>query len=303
MDLARLADLLQDASPWVVLAITVIAVIYRVLSHRERLRGRSELQALIEQLDKMSRDAAGVRAICDETREMLSLQDGGQTRSLLEKIAQELVNLNAASGVVITMENAKLIIGYQWNWCREETVRLLVNSIDNNHFIGNESITTRRIFRAWKQASQNAKASVDKFSGIRYPYKSLFDNHIQLVWETLWGWAIPLYHGDFQERDVAIEDLRGRARLLCEDVLDGYYKAVEDIDEGTLYAATDSSVLIKEGYPVGSEGYEQLVKKMGKKLKNYEKHGSDDGGSGGYSTVETKEAVRERHRRECDSTG
>src|SRR6056297_2585515 len=161
-ELTDILRVLKDASPWVVLAGTVVVSLRMWLSHREH----SDENSMAAQT--LSACTAG-RSLVEEVKSMIvaDRETTGESLKLLRKIAQELVNLNASQpGKLVSIENSKLMIQYQWSWCRDETARVICASIESNNFRGSESIVVRRVHRAWKQAAKNAAESLEKIQGL-----------------------------------------------------------------------------------------------------------------------------------------
>lgn len=298
MNYVEILSALRDLSPFALVVIGLLAGFGMWLRHRERTQERTEHAQLLD----LAKDA---HESLDTVQSMLtssiakSEEVTRQELQLLGKIAQELVNLNAsAPGSVISTENAKHIISYQWNWCRDETIRLLLNSIENNHFRQNESLVARKVMRAWQQAAGSAKESVRNLSGLQYPYEQLFEEHIELVWTRAWAWALPLYHGEFRDKQQAMEDLRERIKSLFADILHNYYQLVEDIDNGTLYAdpaVGDASRFDRTASEIqlGVDQQLSVVDDMARALREYQ-HGS---GSGGYDVQSARAEMEERYMR------
>ena len=290
MDLSNFLPLLQSFSPWLAAALLALSML---LHHFRKSREQTQAQQALD--------------ACLEVRSMLTLHDSQATlktenhdkacarqTSILEKIAQELVNLNAAQpGRVVSNENAKLIIRYQWNWCRDETARLIANSVVNNHFSGNEALVSRRLLKAWKQAAKESSDSVDRIEGMRYPHKPLFERHIVPLWKLIWEWALPLYHRDCQNLSLAVEDLQDRVRTLFDDAIRLYFIEVEDIDHGALYSRPSSSTATpvtgsrsEPGVKINEEEW-TFANSMGEQLKSY-KAGL---GSGNYDSVAVRQVL------------
>ena len=243
MDVAQLAEVLTQASPWAVLAITTIVIVRMTFQYLENRGKTDELGAIKAAAEGAEKHSDAARASAEESKAMLTsalaVSDVAQRDmlGLLRKMTQELINLNANQpGSKISTENSKVIIETQWAWCRDESARLLINSIRNNHFKGSEGLVARKVRRAWQIAAKNAKQSVSRFSGLSYPYEELFDEHIQSVWRHAWIWAVPLYHRDAVDMESSLADLHDRVRSLFDSLLIAFFRNVEDIDKGILYA-------------------------------------------------------------------
>lgn len=296
MDIAQLAEILTNASPWAVLAITIIVVVHLTFRYLEGKRKQSEIGQLHEEMREAHKMLTGLTTASDLTQQ--------ETVGFLRKIAQELVNLNANQpGSRISNENAKMIIENQWAWCRDETARLLVNSILNNNFRGSETLVARKVQRAWHIAAKNSKQSLDRLSGMNYPFEPLFDQHIQIVWERSWEWAIPLYHRDTPNLDEAVRDLQERVRGVFDDVLRAYFRHVEDIDKGALYALpetpADGSPAVRTASEAGLRvpfGFD-MIEVMSAQLADY-KMGT---GSGPQRVVDVNGEVERRMQRGRDA--
>jgi len=299
MDFVEVLAALKDASPWLVLACAGLGALYMVLQHRRKMRERSPV-------DEVRDIAVAIHDQCEESAEMLathiassaeSEKVADQQTSLLSKIAHELMSMNASvAGRVVNMDNAKAIIAAQWNTCRNETIRLIVNSLRNNHFTGNEKLVTRKVYRAWRQASKSARSVIDILTGFEYPYRELFDKQIMTAWECIWGWALPIYYDSVSSREDAISDLEGRARMLFDDILTNYSTFIEDIDEGAIYAPHEesSSDIRQRSEPmiVVDGDLAEFSQAMIVSMEDWEPGKS----SGGYDASQIRDAVERQYK-------
>lgn len=268
MDSFSIADVFMNASPFVVLVAAIVYIVRLVFSF---LAQRNEDNRLRRIEDQVSGDHSVLIQHTIESNQASSAMEKlleSQT-ALLCKIAQELVSLNAATtGSVISIDNAKNIIHYQWNWCRDETARLICNSIQNNHFRNRESIVARRVYAAWRKASITALHSVERFEGLRYPYRRLYLVHAPILWDIIWGWAVPLYHRRNEQGTIdadAAADLHERIVRLFDQAIAYYFELVEDIDTGELY---NDSGQADPPLPGVSEG-EECTTEMADLLRDY----------------------------------
>jgi hypothetical protein len=161
-----------------------------------------------------------------------------QELEIFKQILRQLISLNATATDGISTDNAKLIVQYQWNWCRNETSRVIQNSIRNNHFRGDEERVARSVFRAWHRAAVESLSSVMRLRGVTYPYQALYTHHITLIWELVWGWAISVYYtssGSKSELEASLKDLDGLISSLFDHIFETHIDLVEDVDAGALY--------------------------------------------------------------------
>jgi len=187
-----------------------------------------------------------------------------QQTAVLREIHKQLVSLNAGmNGTMINQDNAKLIIGYQWNWCRDETVRVVVRSIKDNHFKGNETVVARNVYRGWHKAAKDALASLQKLDGLKYPYNPLFVRHADYIWSCVWDWAVPLYYDKrLNTFDARLADLADRVTGLFDLIHNTHVDVVEDVAVGALYCDTHptASALLTD---------DAVAIRMGNKLLSY----------------------------------
>lgn len=267
MNDSTLVDVMTNASPFAVAVVAVVYIIHMVFAFI-RQRSKDNSLSRIEQRLAEDHDML-LEHVADSQHSSRSMEKLAESQTtLLTKIAQELVSLNAATtGSVISIDNAKNIIHYQWNWCRDETARLICNSIQNNHFRGRESIVARRVYSAWRKASITALQSVDRFEGLSYPYRRLYLIHAPLVWDVIWSWAVPLYHQRFERGSPDTEELADLYERICrlfDQAIAYYFELVEDIDTGELYNDTREDPPM----PVVSED-DAYTARMSEALRDY----------------------------------
>jgi len=247
----NLLTILQTVSPWVAALMIVAYIFDRVLKY---LSSRDEVTTL----GKLSSAIAVVGTKVDTvTSSQSRFRDAltniehernrvvGEQRQLFDRMAiatermvKELISLKALQGTAtMASEEAKLLIEYQWAWCREEITRIITSSIDNNHFRGSEERVTRIVQRAWASASASAQESISRFTSLKYPYSPLFEVILPMLLERIWKQAVPIYHADRSNRAYApqLEDLRDQGKELFETALSEYFRSVEDVESGPLY--------------------------------------------------------------------
>jgi hypothetical protein len=260
MDFAALLPLLRDLSPYVAVVLLLCGVggyfIYRKFNLKEKFLDYRkskestasevvEKQAQLTILTKVTEIDTKVNSFSSSFTSQLDKQNEfiNKNTEILGSIHRELIRLNAAQpGKTIGHENAKKIILYQWNWCRDETSRLLINSIINNHYHGNENETARKVLGAWKDAARDAYRSITSLDGISYPVEPLFKEQIRHIWTKIWELAVPVYHrysGRAIEGRPAFEELSAKINEIFDQVYDVYTAEVEDIDNGLLYRPSD----------------------------------------------------------------
>lgn len=262
----KIWSFLNTASPITSFLFTVIIIVWLCLRFWSQRGARSVSGCLSDLKAMLAAHIGTTDAIFQDFRGRSSSE-----LSLLEKIAQELVRMNAKSGEHISPENAKRIITYQWNWCKDQTAQLMVNSIENNNFYGNEAVVVRKLRRAWKQVANDSQSSIKCMSGLTYPYEPLYTTHIPLIWERVFHWAIPLYHRQGMDKKSfkdRLSDLTARIQALFDHVLYTYFRMTEDVQSGALYDRDDprrSSGIV----PAGEDTAEDA---MIASLRDYDSH-------------------------------
>jgi len=251
MDLAQLTELIKSLSPFVAVLVLIGALVYRWFEYREkRAAAQDEKEAasqekeardnLLEVLRLSRQNADGL----DHMKGLFSTHNESanqrfqQELEIFKQILRQLISLNATATDGISPDNAKLIVQYQWNWCRSETSRIIQNSIRNNHFRGDEERVARSVYRAWHRAASDAMESVRRLKGVTYPYQAFYTHHIAMVWDIVWRWAIPVYYSsrrNSEDFDEALRDLDGLIVTLFDQVFDIHVDLVEDVDVGLLY--------------------------------------------------------------------
>jgi hypothetical protein len=251
MDLNQLTEGLKSLSPFVAVLVLIGALAFRWFDYREKKLTSGEEA---EKERRSQEDHDNILALCDIGRQTTSkqsdmeklLRDHGEAADLrfqqemevFKQILRQLISLNASSTGGLSMDNAKLIVQYQWNWCRDETSRVIQNSIRNNHFRGDEERVARSVYRAWNHAANDSLTSVGRLRGVTYPYQGLYAHHVALIWDLVWEWAIPVYHTSRKNEEAfedALRDLDGVIRSLFDQVFATHVMLVEDVDAGVLY--------------------------------------------------------------------
>lgn len=231
---ASIWQVFEGASPYVVITFAVLTLIYMFLKHREKMKTGC-LETKIDKIDDM--------LVEHVTLTKDSLNKAKREVDLLEKMCQELVRLGAfLSGEYISTDNSKRIINYQWNWCRDQTGRVIQNSLEHNHFMSHEDLVVRRVRRAWHKISEESRESVKRFTGLKYPFESLYDVHLPMIWERIWEWAVPMYHAMNPRGPGSVEqyqDLQDRITTLFNSVIETYFDMMEDVNAGQFYEPED----------------------------------------------------------------
>lgn len=300
--LDTILDFLVNASPLVGLIGAIVVLVFAFFKHREtmrQLRGFSDMQSLMSEVKSMLSTHV---AISDNR--MSTLHGSAQAEiDCLREIHKELIKLTSLQNDgFVTTSDAKLMIHYQWSWCRDETARLICNSIKNNNFRKNEELIARKVQRAWKKAADNSRQSLKNLKGLKYPFDMLFERHICMLWEYAWNWAIPLYHRDLGSAtlDEALSDLNARIYALFDDTIEAYFESIEDIDSGSLYKTEE---LRSSGEFVYSEDDITPTAKMAADLRHYERGSSTDSADQGTSTRINVRAEMERRTTHLDRSG
>ncbi len=293
---------IANLSPYVATVAGTVVTILGILWYRNKRYESREKTAAQSQLDAIQEGTVGtgtriaqvdtkiinvenkVEALHSTLSHHVKNEDYARDEQtvVLREIHKQLVGLNAGlTGSVINQENAKLIISYQWNWCRDETIRVALRSIKDNHFRGNEAVVARNVYRGWNKASKDALDSLQKIQGIKYPYGTLFLRHIDFIGANIWNWCVPLYYekraGNFDDK---LTDLASRITALFDLVHSIHIDVAEDVAFGALY---------REEHPVKAEVIfdEATATRMGERLRNY---ASDEDSS--LVRVHTPESVR-----------
>lgn len=243
-----LLDHVKDVSPWVASIMIVAFIIDRVLKYLET-RGKKDigtsLEGLSVRVQTMSDSQSRFRDAINQqhlARVEEALKQQGLFQTLIfstDRVVKELIALKAMQGAqAMSMEEAKLLIEYQWAWCRGEVIRVVLNSVENNHFRGNEDRVARSVQRAWKVGVQNAQVSLSRFSSLQYAYTPLFDVVLPVILDKIWKLAVPLYHASAMSGDYIsrMEDFQASTVEIFNNGLDEYFRGVEDVDTGPMYA-------------------------------------------------------------------
>jgi len=266
-----------NLSPYVATVAGTVVVILGGLWYRSKRLESRERTAAQSQLDVIQESATGTStrlAKVDEKVESLhsslarhvTNEDASRDEQtvVLREIHKQLVGLNAGlTGSVINQDNAKLIISYQWNWCRDETIRVAIRSIRDNHFRGNEPVVARNVYRGWNKAAKDALNSLQKIDGIKYPYGPLFLQHVNYVWSNIWNWCVPLYYDKRTAAfDDKLSDLSSRMSALFDLVHNVHIDVAEDVAFGALYC---------DDHPVNSDVQfdESVALRMGSRLRDF----------------------------------
>ncbi len=288
-DLDSFLDFLENATPLAGFIGALIVLAFAFFKHREtmrQLRGFSDVRSEIGDLKVML--TAHVKV--SETR---ADSDKAQVECLRE-IHKELIKLNSIQeDGFVTTSDAKLMIAYQWSWCRDETARLICNSVSNNNFRKNEELIARKVQRAWKKAAENSRQSLLNLKSLKYPFDVLYERHICMIWEYCWKWAIPLYHRDLGavSLEEALSDLRDRILCLFDDTLEAYFESIEDIDSGQLYKPEEVRGSGEFRY---SDDDITPTAKMANDLKKYKKGSATESSDGESDRVDVRDEMKKR---------
>lgn len=262
MGLEDIGEIISKVSPWVALGCLSAWCFAKYLDHRKSIREGSDILGYTRGLATLTREIQGVGVNQLQTHSLLTQHaetdhnDQNATQGILKELVgitrtqaigqqqllKEIVRMNAslAGDKEVSTENAKLLIEQQWAWCRSETQRIVVNSVTNNNFVGDEERVTRSVQRAWRFAGNQSKESLTKFGGLNYPFTRLFEESLPLVWERVWKLAVPLYHRHHADHTSKafledIGELAAQVKEWFDTSLDEHFRAVEDIDTGEIY--------------------------------------------------------------------
>lgn len=251
MDLAQLAEVMKSLPPYLATLIFIGFLVYMWRDYREKTSAKAA-EAEAERVRQEDHDnLLAVARLAQDTAQGQKTVQGmliahgestdqrfQQELEIFKQILRQLISLNATATDGISTDNAKLIVQYQWNWCRNETSRVIQNSIRNNHFHGDEERVARSVFRAWHRAAVESLSSVMRLRGVTYPYQALYTHHITLIWELVWEWAITVYYtsrNNKPELEDSLKDLDGLVSSVFDQVFETHVELVEDVDAGILY--------------------------------------------------------------------
>jgi len=254
-ELVTIVEAIKGYSPVALLLILIVVVIFRWFASKDKETEAQAEKHLAQQIDTAVSNTVALQAVVSKSVEgqknmigvLSSLSEANDIRfaqevSVLQQIHRQLVTLNAVTASAVSPANAKVIIEQNWNWCRDETARVITGSIRNNHFKGNEERVARSVYKALLKACTDSMAGITKIEGIKYPYHHLFTHHIKLIWEMLWDWSLPVYHGSHDAQlDASLKDLTERIVAIFDQVLILHIEIVEDIDSGLYYDETQST--------------------------------------------------------------
>lgn len=251
MDLAQASEAVKSLSPYALTLVLLGAIIYRWFDYREKKDASDSDKAEEARKQELHDNLLAVLALCRQTaagqntvQTLLSEHNDSadirfqQEVEIFKQILRQLISLNATATDGISSDNAKLIVQYQWNWCRNETSRVIQNSIRNNHFRGDEERVARSVFRAWHRVAVDSLSSVMRLRGITYPYQTLYTHHVAMAWERVWEWAVAVYYTprkNDEDLEAALKDLDGLITSLFDQIFETHISLVEDVDAGILY--------------------------------------------------------------------
>jgi len=333
-EIKGILEMLKGASPWLVVTGGAVMVVWLWFKHKKDTREETEAGKLASQLRAVNTKTEEVKDMvalleprintiesrvldtCDQFRQHYADTDAHnrdftakltesndrfkEMITVLKKMHQELVGLNSSQpGKVINPENARLIIQYQWNWCRDECIRLLRTSIERNGIKSREDVVALRIFKAWKVAAKRAADSLTRFQGLQYQFTSLFDTYLGAAWQQCWAMALPLYHrvgiSNEEQLEGALGYLDEQARVCFERILEDYFFKAEDLDNGSVYGGKRAT---SDEIPPVPESELKLLAFMSDSLRNF------DPGSEHDSSIEHLKHIihveLERRKKETD---
>lgn len=320
MDLAQLAEMLKSLSPYIATLVLIGALVYRWFDYREKKDVADGEQAAEVQRQEDHDNLLEVVRLSKETAEgqkhvqtlFAAHNDSADLRfqqevDIFKQILRQLIALNATATDGISTDNAKLIVQYQWNWCRNETSRVIQNSIRNNHFRGEEDRVARSVFRAWHRAAADSLSSVTRLKGVTYPYQSLYTHHITMAWDRSWEWAVAVYYSAHARRtetelEAALKDLDVMITSLFDQIFDTHVSIVEDVDIGVLY--DDGS---RDSRPVTVPNDITRPTEMALKLASYKPRNNAGDTTSHFLTPAAlrdwmKKAIAERHAKPYQKT-
>jgi len=271
-DIERLILLLKDASPWVVLSGAVLLGWVYFLRHRRLMKQTGVEQRVEGKLEESNGMLSKFVARYDEDRKR-DQRVGEQEVGLLQKLHDEFVHISAVLSGSLSPENAKHAIRNQWTWCRTSTVRIIRQSIISNNIHDDEDRIAYRVHKAWKHAADESKESLDKYSGLDYPYENLYA-HLPSIWMDVWDLAVPLYYrklGVFRTLNEALDDLGLGVTSLFDSALETHFDIWEDVNSGLIYRDEEVKNRLKLHLEMLKEQRDrnssELVKAMARRLR------------------------------------
>jgi len=222
---------LEKASP-LALAILVIAwLVHRVLGFIEsRNTSRADQEAANRQTahEKMSVEISKTLAA------HVAQEDERMQRSIeiLSQMESHLLVISSSQTGMMPKRTQRLIVTYQWKWCRDEVIRIALNSIRRNGIKNAEEAIVTRLLSAWRGAAKDAKESLSRLEGVTISYDSLFDSLLSLA-TNIWDWMLPLYSMKGAEMDTNIEGFALKVRDLFDQVLDSHMNAQVEAEADT----------------------------------------------------------------------
>ncbi len=279
----------KDASPWVVLGLVILGIAYLYfdyrktkLEHRRALAAQSEFAQVLAAVDGFKTQ------LRDHTTEDQRMIQGLHATNMsiaqgMKQIVGQLISLNAATaGKTMSPSNSRTVIQYQWNWCRDETIKILMTSIERNHIEGREQAVAIQVFRAWKRAAGETKASIERVEGLAYdPHMLLNSTTLNKIWNMVWAKALPIYFKDFPIGSGSIDDhkteLIESIKNLFDQAFEEFVACLYEADHGTTSRTdrSDSNIAVNSedldavaqmvkdmrGYRPGSGAHHAAIKK------------------------------------------
>lgn len=256
MELVDILSVLKDASPWVVLGSVVLGLGWLYSDFR-----KSKLHFKQKQLERS--EFAQILAGIDGFKDQLQLHTAEDQRMIqtlnqtnlkivdgIEQVVRQLMSLNSmAAGHTVSPANSRTFLQYQWNWCRDETIKILITSIERNHIDGRETAVASQVFRAWKRTAADTKASIEKFEGLAYDPELLINQTtLNKIWGTSWAMALPIYLKDFAAGSGSLEDhkteLIENMKSLFDQIFSEFVACLYEADHGDSRSDRSSASLM-----------------------------------------------------------
>jgi hypothetical protein len=266
MELVQLFEHLKGASPILILAIATVWIVNRVLAFLAD-KSKSTFESSV------TAGLAGLtKALDGHIQEEMS-----RTVTMIEtlkSIEGQLVMANNTGK--LSRRNQRLMLEYQWAWCRDSTADIICESVRRNNIAGNEALVTRRVNAAFRKARDEALDSLEKLEGLSYDYAGLFLEAVPLLWEQLMEWAVPLYHRDLN--GASLDDALADLRLRIKDGFDAQLKQFLADADGN----PESSSFNRSAGRTRSGEFDATAHQFAEKLQSYKP------GSGGYAALSRK---------------
>lgn len=257
-----LLQYLNHASPLLVVVFTIMWLTRQVLNFFESRREDSKFLEL--------RGEVGLLRSTLDSKEDKVVEGLRKVEAILiqHSASHEGESYRKGERRSMSLQNQKTMTQYQWNWCRDEFIGIITNSIRKNGISGREELVARRVVNSWMVAAKEAKQSLSRLDGMwDYNYAELFDEVAKSLVVIVWQWAIPLYWRESGDLESSLEDLSLRIRSLFEAAYEEFMLQQEDPDTGGVY---------KRGEVGSTIGETEAISNLADSLRRYREPPSSD---------------------------